>query len=113
MRTEKLRAVSVGSLEGKQEYYEAGKSGVTAIEWGEVCGYMAPLDTVRVFKGGKLYSEHPFSNCWGVFFAADDGDGEMTTPNARVILPADATEEMMLAGMASAALSALGLEVEG
>lgn len=33
-------------------------------------------------------------------------------PNARVILPADATEEMMLSGMASAALSALGLEVE-
>lgn len=37
----------------------------------------------------------------------------MTNPNTRVILPADATEEMLLSGMASAALSALGLEVEG
>lgn len=71
MRTEKLRAVCVVSLEQEQEYYEVGKFGVTAIEWGEISGHMAPLDTVRVFKGGKLHSEHPFSNCEGVYFATD------------------------------------------
>lgn len=75
MRTEKLRAVSVVTIEAGQEYYEIGKLDVTAIEWGEIYGHMALLDTVRVFKGGKLHSEHPFANCEGVYFAADDGAG--------------------------------------
>ena len=73
MRTEKLRAVSVASTDNGDEFYVVGVGGVTAIEWGEVSGNMAFLDTIRVFKDGKLHSEHPFSNCEGVYFATDDG----------------------------------------
>ena len=69
MRTEKLRALNVSVSDNGDEFYEVGRGDITAIEWGEVCGHMALLDTVRVFKDGKLHSEHVFSNCLGVYFA--------------------------------------------
>lgn len=75
MRTEKLRALNVSETDNGSEFYEVGRGGVTAIEWGEVCGHMAPLDTVRVFRDGKLHSEHAFSNCLGVYFAEDSANG--------------------------------------
>lgn len=68
MRTEKLKAVTVTDYQGGSEYYNAGAFGITSIEWGEVSGHMSMIDTVRVFKDGKLHSEHPFTSCVGVYF---------------------------------------------
>ena len=76
MRTEKLQSVSVFENENQSEYYEVGKNDVTAIEWGEVCGHMAMIDTVRVFKNGAIYSEHPFTSCLGVCFEKEPGNDE-------------------------------------
>lgn len=69
MRTENLRAVFVNATNDGSEYYEVGRDAVSAVEWGQINGHMARLDTVRVFKAGKLHSEHPFSNCLSVYFA--------------------------------------------
>lgn len=68
MRTELLKAVCVFDTETEREYYEEGKRDVTSVEWGMVSGHMAGIDTVRVFKNGKLHSEHVFTNCLGVYF---------------------------------------------
>ena len=64
-----LRMVNVVDREGCEEFYSVGKDNVTAIEWGTQNGHMAAIPTVRVFKDGKLLSEHPFHNVLGVYFA--------------------------------------------
>lgn len=68
MRTEKLNAVSVCSTNDGDEYYEVGKNEVTEIKWSGTNGHMAPLDTVQVYKNGRLYSEHVFTQVLGVYF---------------------------------------------
>ena len=69
MRTEKLKSVCVTDFETGAEVYSIGNNDVTAIEWGEVSGHMSMIDTVRVFKNGVLFSEHPLTSCKGVYFA--------------------------------------------
>lgn len=68
MRTEKIKCVVIRATDAQDEYYEVGDGVVTSIEWGEIAGHMAMLDTVRVFRDEKLYSEHLFANCLGVYF---------------------------------------------
>lgn len=65
---EPLKAVSVCATNDGDEFYEVGKNGVTAVEWGSSNGHMASLATVRVFKDGRPHSEHPFSSVLGVYF---------------------------------------------
>ena len=67
----KLRALQVYSDEDGGEYYEAGKNGVTSIEWGWTNGDNAALQTILVFKDGQPHSEHRFGNVLGVYYADD------------------------------------------
>ena len=67
----KLRAVSVDSTDHGDEYHEVGQNGVTAIKWGWTSGHMAALQTIAVYKGEHLYSEHCFSNVLGVYYAEE------------------------------------------
>lgn len=62
-----LKAVHVACNNDGDEFYQIGTD-VTSIEWGETNGHMAPLATIRVFKGGQLHSEHPFCNVLGVYY---------------------------------------------
>ena len=72
----KLRAVLVCAFNEGSEFHEVGFNKVTKIEWGSFNGHMAALPSVRVYKGEALYSEHPFSNVLGVYYAAPEtGDG--------------------------------------
>lgn len=59
-------AVSVASTEAGEEFYLVGRDGVTAMRWGEINGSMAPIATIQVFKGDKLFAEAPFINCESV-----------------------------------------------
>lgn len=67
-----LCAVNVSESEDGSEYYAVGRSGITAITWGETCGSMAALLTVQVWKNDALHSEHPFINVLGVYYAAPE-----------------------------------------
>ena len=70
-RSEKaLEAVHVyNTQDDNGEYYKVGFGDVTEIKWSWSSGHMAELQTVQVFKVGKLFSEHPFSNVLGVYYA--------------------------------------------
>ena len=68
----KLHAVEVCSDNDGGEYYEVGKNGITAIKWDWTSGHMAALQTVTVYKNGKLHSEHCFSNVLGVYYATEE-----------------------------------------
>lgn len=50
------------------ESYQVGVSGVTEIKWGWTSGSMADLQTIQVFKGEKMFSEHPFINALSVVY---------------------------------------------
>ena len=68
-RSEKaLIAVHVSCNQDGDEYHKVGFGDVTAVKWGLTSGHMAVLQTVQVFKDGKLFSEHPFSNVLGVYY---------------------------------------------
>ena len=66
-----LRAVQVVVFSEGDEYYEVGKYGVTAIKWGWTSGHMAMLQTIAVYKGNRMHSEHCFSNVLSVYYAEE------------------------------------------
>lgn len=71
-----LKGVSVFEIEGNSEFYFVGIDGITAVEWHEQPGHMAMLPTIRVYRDGKLHSEHPFHNVLGVYYADAPNGGE-------------------------------------
>jgi hypothetical protein len=67
-----LAAVYVGppvKTGGEPEYYRVGEEGVTKLEWGFFPGPHCNLPSVRVYRLGSLFSEHPFGSVLGVYFA--------------------------------------------
>lgn len=66
-----LNAVSISETDNGGEYYQVGKNGVTKIGWSTTSGHMAALQTIQVFKGEDLHSEHLFVNVLGVYYAKD------------------------------------------
>lgn len=63
-----LVGVSVANTDNGEEYYRVGFDDVTAVEWGTTRGLHCDLPTVRVYRRGKPWSEHPFHNVIGVYY---------------------------------------------
>lgn len=63
-----LKAVFVSHTPDGEEYYEEGRNDVSSVEWHEQPGHMAAIPTIRVFKDGKLHSEHSFHVVQGVYY---------------------------------------------
>ena len=71
-----INAVSVTETETSDEYYKVGHNDVTAIEWGTTNGSLAEIKTIRVFKKGVPFSEHPFPNVLSVYYFPDSQEVE-------------------------------------
>ena len=63
-----VKAVTVSENPYSGERYEVGNDGVMEIKWGTTCGHMAHIQTLQVFKGEVMHSEHIFVNVLGVYY---------------------------------------------
>lgn len=81
VREERIARLLVSDpKERPPELYILGLSGVTDIKWSVTHGPYSMLDTIQVYKHGQLSSEHPFTNCQGVYFLVDDEEGRDDAP---------------------------------